>query len=77
MSVAVRLVEVLTLITLLGMLTGLSIVIVILQRVIAITLYLLGPVTATVGGILYASEKVLVGALMSILNLTRALGTST
>ncbi|XP_067613111.1 uncharacterized protein [Eurosta solidaginis] len=77
MSVAVRLVEVLTLITLLGMLTGLSIVIVILQRIIVVTLYLLGPITATVGGILYASEKILVGALMSILNLTTALGTST
>ncbi|XP_053957105.1 uncharacterized protein LOC129242562 [Anastrepha obliqua] len=77
MSVAVRLVEVLTLITLLGMLTGLSIVIVILQRVILVTLYLLGPITATVGGILYASEKILVGALMSILNLTSALGSST
>ncbi|XP_039964862.1 uncharacterized protein LOC126762976 [Bactrocera neohumeralis] len=77
MAVAVRLVEVLTLITLLGMLTGISIVIVILQRVIVITLYLLGPITATVGGILYASEKILVGALMSILNLTTALSTST
>lgn len=77
MAVAVRLVEVLTLITLLGMLTGLSIVIVILQRLIVVTLYLLGPITATVGGILYASEKILVGALMSILNLTTALGTST
>ncbi|XP_004525215.1 uncharacterized protein LOC101462566 [Ceratitis capitata] len=77
MAVAVRLVEVLTLITLLGMLTGLSIVIVILQRVIVITLYLLGPITATVSGILYASEKILVGALMSILNLTTALSTST
>ncbi|XP_028894976.1 uncharacterized protein LOC114803740 [Zeugodacus cucurbitae] len=77
MAVAVRLVEVLTLITLLGMLTGLSIVIVILQRLIVVTLYLLGPITATVGGILYASEKILVGALMSILNLTTALSTST
>ncbi|XP_018801519.1 PREDICTED: uncharacterized protein LOC108976711 [Bactrocera latifrons] len=77
MAVAVRLVEVLTLITLLGMLTGISIVIVILQRVIVVTLYLLGPITATVGGILYASEKILVGALMSILNLTTALSTST
>lgn len=77
MAVAVRLVEVLTLITLLGMLTGVSIVIVILQRAIVVTLYLLGPVTATVGGILYASEKILVGALMSILNLTTALSTST
>jgi len=71
MPVAVRLVEALALITVLGILTGFSIFVVLAQRTVTIAFALLNPLTQFVSMALSASEKILVNILTAIINLTR------
>ncbi|XP_005179916.2 uncharacterized protein LOC101895469 [Musca domestica] len=74
MPVAVRLVEVLTLVTLLGILTGFSIFIVIAQRLVFLLLLLLTPLTFVIHCLLSISEKILVGSLTGLLSVTNNVG---
>ncbi|XP_061388147.1 uncharacterized protein LOC133323209 [Musca vetustissima] len=74
MPVAVRLVEVLTLVTLLGILTGFSIFIVVAQRLIFLLLLLITPLTYVIHSMLCLSEKILVVTLTGLLSVTNNVG---
>ncbi|XP_073840542.1 uncharacterized protein [Musca autumnalis] len=74
MPVAVRLVEVLTLVTLLGILTAFSMFVVLAQRLVFILLLLLTPLTYGIQILLRISEKILVTSLSGLLSVTNSVG---
>ncbi|XP_075161389.1 uncharacterized protein LOC142234186 [Haematobia irritans] len=74
MPVAVGLVEVMTLVTLLGILTVFSIFIVLAHRLIVLLLFLIAPLAYVVNNLLDLSEKIVVtsfGGLLNVLNSVR------
>ncbi|SPP75418.1 uncharacterized protein LOC117586729 [Drosophila guanche] len=71
MAVAVRLVEVLTLITILGLITCLSLTVTLAERAISLIMTFLGPAASMVQFGLLFIEKILVYALLSILGFVK------
>ncbi|BFG03665.1 uncharacterized protein DMAD_02864 [Drosophila madeirensis] len=67
MTVAVRLVEALTLITIMGLITCLSLSVILAERAISVIMTFLGPAASIVQFGLLFIEKILVYALLSIL----------
>ncbi|XP_017077667.1 uncharacterized protein LOC108112350 [Drosophila eugracilis] len=70
MPVAVRLMEVLTLITIMGLITCIGLSVILAQKTLSITITFLEPAANIADFILVLTEKVLVSSLFCVLKLT-------
>ncbi|EDW56689.1 uncharacterized protein LOC6615442 [Drosophila sechellia] len=74
MPVAVRLVEVLTLITIMGMIACIGLSVILAQKTLSMTITFLEPATNIADMVLVVTEKILVSSLLCVLSLTNAVG---
>eukprot|EP00099_Drosophila_melanogaster_P001760 NP_001097401.1 uncharacterized protein Dmel_CG34204, isoform A [Drosophila melanogaster] len=74
MPVAVRLVEVLTLITIMGLITCIGLSVILAQKTLSMTITFLEPAANIANMVLVVTEKILVSSLLCVLSLTNAVG---
>ncbi|EDV37072.1 uncharacterized protein Dana_GF13271 [Drosophila ananassae] len=74
MPVAVRLVEALTLITIMGLITCIGLSVILTQHTISLAVTFLEPAANIVDMALLVTEKILVSALLVVLRLTNTVG---
>ncbi|KAH8401803.1 hypothetical protein KR009_007924 [Drosophila setifemur] len=76
MPVAVRLVEALALITVMGLITSIGLSVILTQHTIRLTASFLEPAAKIADFVLMLTEKVLVSALLCVLRLTNVVGSA-
>ncbi|XP_016928305.1 uncharacterized protein [Drosophila suzukii] len=74
MPVAVRLVETLTLITIMGLITCIGLSVILAQKTLSMTITFLEPAANIANMVLILTEKVLVSSLLCVLGLTNIVG---